>query len=298
MSGDTGVPAPVSIASGDMSASISPLGAELWTLRDAAGQDLLWNGDPAFWTGRAPVLFPVVGNLRDGKYRLGDRFYSLPRHGFARAQRFAVAEQSRSHAVFRLEANEATRAVYPFAFRLDLIFAISGARLSMTGEATNLGQEPMPIGFGFHPAFRWPLPFGEPRAAHQIAFDEDEPEPIRRLGADGLVDPAPVPTPIAARVLTLDDGLFTNDAIIMTAPRSRSLVYGAPAGPKLRITFEDFPQLGIWSKPGAGYVCIEPWQSFADLSGFSGELFDKPGIVRLAPGERRRWSMGVELVAG
>jgi galactose mutarotase-like enzyme len=97
-------------------------------------------------------------------------------------------------------------------------------------------------------------------------------------------------------VLKLDDGLFVNDAIIMTEPRSRALTYGAPTGPKLRLTYADFPQLGIWSKPGAGFVCIEPWQSFADLSGIVGEIWDKPGIVRIRPGETRRWTMGVELM--
>lgn len=286
----------VSIAGPSLSASISPHGAELQSLKDGAGRDLLWDGDPAFWTGRAPILFPVVGNLRDGRYRLGDRYFPLPRHGFARAQTFTPVVQETGRAVLRLDANAQTRTVYPFEFRLDVVFALEGAQLSMAGEVTNMGDEPMPAGFGFHPAFRWPLPYGAPRSEHEIVFADDEPEPIRRLGSDGLVDAAPVPTPVRGRVLTLKDGLFENDAIIMTAPRSRSLTYGAPQGPKLGISYADFPQLGIWSKPGAGYVCIEPWQSYADLSGFSGELWDKPGIVRIAPGETRRWTMTVALL--
>jgi galactose mutarotase-like enzyme len=286
------------IASDDLSATISALGAELQTLKDRDGNDLLWNGDPAFWNGRAPILFPIVGTLRDDTYRLGEKTYSLQRHGFARKSLFAVAEQGPSRAVFRLEDDEETRAAYPFAFRLDLIFELASTRLAMTGEVTNTGEKPLPVGFGFHPAFRWPLPYGEPRAEHRLVFAKDEPAPIRRLGADGLVSPAPVSTPIQGRTLVLEDSLFVNDAIIMTEPASRSLVYGAPDGPKLAIDYADFPELGIWMKPGAGYVCIEPWQSFADYSGFAGELWDKPGIVRLDPGEVRRWTMGAELVGG
>lgn len=283
----------VTIASPALSAEISPLGAELQALRDAHGRDLLWNGDPAFWTGRAPILFPTVGTLRDDRYRLGDRTFTLPRHGFARRKTFEVAERGVDRATFRLEADDDTRAVYPFEFRLDLVFAIEGSHLSMTGVLTNTGDEALPAGFGFHPAFRWPLPYGEPRAAHEIVFESDEPAPIRRLGKDSLVSPVPVPTPVVGRMLKLEDGLFANDAVIMTDPVSRRLAYGAPTGPKLVVDYADFPQLGIWSKPGAGYVCIEPWQSFASYSDFAGELWDKPGIVRLAPGERRHWRMGV-----
>jgi galactose mutarotase-like enzyme len=288
---------PLRITSGDIAATISPLGAELQTVTDAAGRDLLWNGDPAVWAGRAPILFPIVGTLRDDTYRLDGQSFTLPRHGFARRSVFEVAERAADRAVFRLEDSAATHAVYPFSFRLDLIFAVVGARLSMTGEVSNTGARDLPAGFGFHPAFLWPLPGGT-RQGSRIIFNEAEDAPIRRLGGDGLVDPAPVPTPIDGRVLALDDSLFTNDAIIMTEPRSRRLVYGAPGGTKLAIAYEDFPQLGIWSKPGAPYVCIEPWQSFADFSGFSGTLFDKPGIVRLPPGQTRRWTMSAEVLAG
>ena len=287
--------ATVTIASPALSAEIAPLGAELMALRDAEGRDLLWNGDPAFWTGRAPILFPTVGTLPDDTYRLGDRTYTLPRHGFARRKTFEVAARGTDRATFRLEADDDTRAVYPFDFRLDLVFAIEGARLAMTAILDNTGTAPLPAGFGFHPAFRWPLPYGEPRAEHAIVFEEEEPAPIRRLGQGNLVSPEPVPTPVRGRVLPLEDGLFRNDAIIMPDPASRRLTYGAPRGPKLAIDYADFPQLGIWTRPGAGYVCIEPWQSFATYAGFSGELWDKPGIVRLEPGERRRWTMGVTL---
>jgi galactose mutarotase-like enzyme len=180
---DTG--ALVSIASEALSARIDPLGAQLFALRDAAGRDLLWDGDPAVWNGRAPILFPIVGSLAGGRYRLGGAAYELPRHGFARRKAFAVVETAASSARFRLRADPETRAVYPFEFELDLVFGLEGAGLTVSAEIRNPGERPLPASFGFHPAFRWPLPYGQAREAHFVRFDEDEPAPIRRLGPAG-----------------------------------------------------------------------------------------------------------------
>src|ERR1700754_456059 len=127
----------ISILGRGLTASINPLGAELSTLRDEAGRDLLWNGDPAFWAGRAPILFPIVGTLNGGAYRVGGETYALPRHGFVRRSRFAVIEARADRAVFRRAANDETRAVYPFEFNLDLTFAITGRRLDVTAELVN-----------------------------------------------------------------------------------------------------------------------------------------------------------------
>jgi galactose mutarotase-like enzyme len=287
----------VTITGTGLAATINPLGAELWTLRDDAGRDLLWNGDPAVWAARAPVLFPIVGTLNGGHYRVDGKTYALPRHGFGRRSRFAVIEAVTDRAVFRLTANEETRAVYPFEFNLDLTFAIAGRRLDMTAELVNTGEGPLPASFGFHPAFLWPLPYGKPRAEHRIVFAAEEGAPIRRLDADGLLDARSRPTPVQGRTLVLDDSLFTEDALIFTELAGRSLSYGAPDGPQLHVHYPDTPDLGIWLKPGAPFVCIEPWQGTSDPAGFAGEIWDKPGIVRVGPNERRIWRMGVELTA-
>ncbi|MBH0236343.1 aldose 1-epimerase family protein [Methylobrevis albus] len=285
----------VTIASADLSAAISPDGAELRLLQDAAGRDLLWDGDPAVWAGRAPILFPIVGTVAGDRYRIGDANYNLPRHGFARRRRFEVVEVAPSQARFRLEDDAETRAVYPFAFRLDLVFALDGTALAMTATVTNRGDAPMPASFGFHPAFRWPLPYGAARSAHIVRFDVAEPAPVRRLDATGLVDPVPRDTPVAGRDLALADELFTDDAIIFDRLAGRGLVYGAPGHPGLVVHYPAMPELGLWSKPGAGYLCIEPWQGHADPAGFAGTLFEKPGIVVLAPGEARDFAMTVRL---
>jgi galactose mutarotase-like enzyme len=153
----------------------------------------------------------------------------------------------------------------------------------------------MPASFGFHPAFRWPLPYGQPREQHHVVFAEPEPAPIRRLDGDGLVKPDAVPTPVTGRELALRDALFVDDAVIFDALRSRSVWYGAPGATGLTVDFADLPDFAIWTKPGAGYICLEPWQGHADPQGFAGDIIAKPGVIILAPGEERRLTMRVRL---
>lgn len=286
----------VSIKGEGLSAEINPLGAELWALRDGDHRDLLWDGDPAFWTGRAPLLFPVIGVVNGDVIRVGGAEYPMAKHGFARRREFAVVAREENSATFRLEADDETRKSYPFAFRLDVHFAIADGAISLTATAQNLGDTAMPASFGFHPALRWPLPYGGARADHRLRFDAAEPEPIRRIDSDGLVRPKPEPTPIEGDTLIVRDDLFTDDAVILDAPHSRGLHFGAPGTPGLRVDW-DLPQLGIWTKPGAPYLCIEPWQGMADPEGFTGDIFDKPGIVAIAPGASQKFSMKIGLTA-
>lgn len=286
----------ITITAGGWTAEIATRGAELRRLSDPDGRALLWDGDPNYWTGRAPILFPIVGALANGRYRTDGETYSLSKHGFARDAEFAVASQEAHHALFRLHANERTRAVYPFEFRLDVAFALMNGQLEMTATVANEGNRAMPASFGFHPAFRWPLPYGGARGDHLIRFSDPEPEPIRRIDSAGLATPVLHPTPIEGTDLHLRDDLFTDDAMILPAVHSRSLRYGAPGFPALEIKWEALPALGIWTKPGAGYVCIEPWQGHADPQGFNGDIRDKPGMLLIAPGTERLFRMSVTLV--
>jgi len=138
----------VSIASQGLSAEISALGAEMVKLADAQGRDLLWNGDPQYWKGRAPILFPVVGAVKGGHYTFDGKEYPLARHGFARTRRFEIVTREPQRAVMRLEADKRTRAEYPFDFQLDVTYAVEGPRLEVTATVQNRGTVPMPACFG------------------------------------------------------------------------------------------------------------------------------------------------------
>jgi len=286
----------ITIRAPGLSATLDPQGAQLSILRDGAGRDLLWNGDPAVWAGRAPILFPIVGMLRDGQYRSGGARYALPRHGFARNRRFTLTERGPSSVTLRLSADAQTRAVYPFEFELDVNFSIEEASLTVTSWIRNRGREVMPASLGYHPAFTWPLPYGEPRSAHFIEFETEEPAPLRCLDETGLLRPEPQATPVEHRRLSLRDELFAHDALIFDRLSSRTVTYGGEVGPRIAVSFPGVPYLGIWTKPGAGFICIEPWQGLTDPQGFDGDLEDKPGTLRVAPGDAAAVGMRITLL--
>jgi galactose mutarotase-like enzyme len=286
----------VRLTSADLTAEVDPLGAQLSSLRDGDARDLLWDGDPAVWAGRAPLLFPIVGMLAGGLYRWGSKAYALRRHGFARGKLFSIESASAAAAVLRLTADEDTLRVYPFHFELQVHFALEGATLSVTTRIRNQGPAEMPASFGYHPAFRWPLPFGQSRSSHFVLFEADEPAPFRRVDPAGLLTPERHPTPIAHRRLALTDAMFEQDVLIFDQIRSRYVIYGGAGGPRIQINFPDTPYLGIWTKPGAGFVCIEPWHGVADPEGFSGDFAQKPGAFVLKPGEAHSATMAITIL--
>jgi galactose mutarotase-like enzyme len=248
------------------------------------------------WKGRAPILFPIVGALNSGQYRWRGERFTLPRHGFARDRRFTVVNADGHEAVFRQTDDAHTRRVYPFGFELDVTFRVARSVLAVVASVRNTGNEPLPASLGFHPALRWPLPQGAARGEHGIEFEHDEPAPIRRLDAQGLLLPRSQATPVQGRRLRLDDALFVDDVIIFDHFTSRALTYGAAAGPRLRVSFPDATHLGLWTKPGAGFICIEPWRGVADPAGFAGEIPAKPGIFLVAPGASERLTMHIEML--
>jgi len=287
----------ITLRSAELSAAIQPLGAQLSLLRDRAGRDLLWNGDARFWSGRAPLLFPIVGALHDGGYRVAGQRYALGRHGFARNRMFEVISSSVGAATFRLRSSAETLAMYPFDFELEVRFVLEGAALDIEVSLRNPRARELLASFGFHPAFRWPLPFGQSREAHSIEFESDEPDGARRIDAQGLLLPERVPSPLRERHLALDDALFADDVLIFDRVRSRRVLFGGRSGPRLDIHFPDTPFLGVWSKPGAPFVCIEPWHGITDPQGFTGDFRDKPGVFPLAAGGVKRMRMSISLGA-
>lgn len=287
---------PITIANGRLSAAINPLGAELTHLSDADGRELMTDADPAFWTGHAPILFPVVGRPSGDVIRIDGHQYPMKQHGFARHMAFEVVEAGSDRATFALVDTPETRAVYPFAFRLEVGFTLHEATLSIDVAIENRGEGAMPASFGFHPAFAWPLPYGAVREDHRIVFDADEPGALRAIASDGTIAADTKPSPLDGRTLQLAHALFAHDALVWDPVESDAVTYGASAGPKLRIAFPDTPKLGIWTKPGARFVCVEPWHGIADPHGYTGEFRDKPGVFEVPPRGVKRVGMSVTLV--
>lgn len=284
------------ITSGALTATIAHHGAELQSLCDRDGHEYMSDGDPAYWSGRAPLLFPIVGRLNKDRLRLGGADYTMLKHGFARKSDFSLIEHSPDSARFRLSDNEATRTQYPFAFKLEVHFRTEGKTLHMCVTVRNTDDTDLPFSFGYHPAFAWPLLGSGGRADHHIHFEANEPAALCRLTSDGLIQPDLVPSPVRDNQLALADTLFEHDALIWKSLASRRLSYGALGHTALDIAFPDTEWLGIWTKPGASFVCIEPWAGSADHAGYQGDFTDKPGVMILAPEQERSFRMDVTLV--
>ncbi|WP_192181150.1 aldose 1-epimerase family protein [Mesorhizobium amorphae] len=278
-----------------ISATVVEQGAELVSLRDAEGTELLWQAGPA-WRRHSPVLFPIVGRLKDDRLRHQGRNYPMTQHGFARDRRFTWAEQGPRSCTLVLTDDADTRVHYPFAFRLAVSYSLGQRQLGVTFEITNTGDETLPASIGAHPAFNWPLLPGLSKEAYQLAFADNEPAPIRRL-KDGLLLPKPQPTPIEGKSLALSERLFEDDAVILDRPASTSVRYAADQGPAIEMSWQGFQELGIWSKPGgAPFLCIEPWHGIASPTDFDGEFTDKPGVMLIEPAAKRVLSYQVRLL--
>jgi galactose mutarotase-like enzyme len=281
------------IAGSALRARIKAHGAELSALQDSAGRDYLWPATPP-WPRHAPNLFPIVGRLRNDTLRHDGVSYPMTQHGFARDHRFAWVERTPISCVLSLSDDAETRTRYPFAFRFDIAYEIAAATLTVTFTVTNTGAESLPASMGAHPAFRWPLVEGVAKEAHTLTFDAIEAPMIRGV-VGGLLTAADRPSPLNGRVLPLTPSLFARDALILDNPASRSVRFGAPGTPTLTVSWDGFPQLGVWSRADADFLCIEPWHGMASPEDFDGPFIEKPWLMHIPPGESvsARYSVAV-----
>ncbi len=289
----------IKIQSSTLCASIKPLGAELcsliYTNQESSPKELIWQADPKVWARHAPLLFPIVGRLANDQLHLDGADYSLTQHGFARDMDFQLIDAATDRCCFELRATAETQKRFPRNFVLQMEYQVTDDRLAIRHTLHNPApQQSLYASIGGHPAFVWPLHEDSARDQHYIEFANDEPQPIRRLHK-GLMQENGIPTPVNGRRLPLNDDLFNHDALIFDQLNSHELAYCAPNGDCLRLRFADFPHLGIWTKPGADFVCLEPWQGYASPETFDGDFKDKPGVVSLAPGETRHWQYEISV---
>ncbi|MFN3685400.1 aldose 1-epimerase family protein [Salinarimonas sp.] len=286
------LPEIVHLSSASLRAAIARRGAELVSL-EYEGRPLLWHGDPTFWDRRAPLLFPVVGRSPGGNVAIDARSYVMPAHGFARDRMFDAQVFDDRSTRLVLDADEATRASYPFAFRLSIDVAVEETRIVFAASIANRGDRTMPFGFGYHPGFLWPVEPRE-RSCYVLRFEAQEDGAIRRADLEtGLLLPSRAEAPLKGRTLALEDALFEPGSLQFDEVRSRSVWFGPEGEAGLRIDFPDSPQLGIWTKPGAPFLCIEPWQGMAAEANGSPELAARPGMRMLAPGEIATYRMTI-----
>jgi len=277
--------------------SIHPKGAELQSIfHKGHNTEYMWNGDPAFWAKHSPLLFPIVGTLKDNTYFYNGKAYRLSRHGFARDREFAVETQSADAITFVLHSDEATLKVFPFAFELRVSYRIRGGTLTTTYAVTNPDSGPLYFSVGGHPAFRVPLTPGTAYTDYYLEFGQTEQAPRWPISKDGLIELEPIPLLNGARKLPLTKELFAKDALVFKELHSSSVTLRSERTERgLTMQFPGFPFLGIWAAPGADFVCIEPWCGIADPVDSNQQWTEKEGINRLDGGENfeRSWTLNV-----
>ncbi|PSL46219.1 galactose mutarotase-like enzyme [Chitinophaga niastensis] len=284
----------IQISNEKLTIVVKPLGAELQSIvRNDTGLEYLWSGDPAYWGKKSPVLFPVVGGLKDNTYRYNGHSYTLGRHGFAREQEFTVKEQGPEHVTFSLTDNDATRKVYPFRFEFSIQYLLQDDQLQVTYQVENKDDKELLFSVGAHPAFKVPLVPDTTYEDYYLYFNKEEDAGRWPLSGEGQIELAPVPMLQHTHELPLKKSLFYEDALVFKQLSSTAISIRSRLTPHgLTLAFEGFPYMGIWSAKDADFVCIEPWCGIADNVAATGELEEKEGINRLSPGKifDRTWT--------
>lgn len=264
------------ISNSVLTASIKHAGAELFSLKNNQGKEFIWDANPDFWGKHSPILFPIVGTLKNNTYTINENEYQLPRHGFARDMEFQLIEKTGNSAVFSLESNAETLKKYPFEFELQLIYTLENTSLKIEYIVINKGESKIPFSIGAHPAIALPENFEN----YAFKFEKEEPLKFNLLENDLISSKTEILKTIN-NVVPLNYKLFENDALVFKTLESNSLIILENSKPYIQVDFEDFPSLGIWTKNQAPFVCIEPWFGYSDTASNSGNLFEKEGVIIL-----------------
>ena len=271
----------ITISNDLFSVEISTVGAELRSLKNRkADQEYIWQRNPDIWSGSAPILFPVVGRMKNSSYRFEGKTYAMPVHGFARTSEFSCTEQGVDQATFILKDSPETRKIYPFSFELQVTFKLSEKGLSVGYSVTNPSEKSLWFSLGSHPAFAL-------RSApenYAIRFSRNETLDLYGI-RDGLLEKIQTDYLQDESTIPLHAHLFDDDALIFQHIASDSIRLESEDGLSITVETGAAPHVGFWAKPGAPYVCIEPWYSVDETVAHNGELVNRPGIISLAPRE-------------
>ncbi|MBO2544615.1 aldose 1-epimerase family protein [Salegentibacter sp. BDJ18] len=264
-----------------LSIKVNPIGAELSSLKSLeTGIEHLWQGNPEFWASQAPNLFPVIGVLKEGKFIFEDKEYQMPKHGFVRHnENIQLKEKTGDKLVFQLDYSAETLEIYPFKFRFEISFQLNKKSLTVHHHIFNLDDKPVYFSLGGHPAFNAPISKNEVYEDYYLEFDRKMDLRTYILSEDGLVSDTTEGILDNEDKIRLHKELFAKDALIFkNIPSKKVVLKSKNSGSILSVEYKDFKNLGIWAKPGAPYVCIEPWLGIADVEGTDQNLKIKEGI--------------------
>lgn len=280
----------VTISNAILSVTINTFGAELISLVKN-NKNYIWQVDETYWNKTSPILFPIVGRLKNDSYTFNGKTYQLPRHGFARNMEFSFDKKSNSQVIFELNESEETKINYPFDFKLLVAYTLLDNELVIEYFVRNQSDEVLPFSIGAHPAFAISDKFEN----YSLQFNNEDTFETHHLenesfnGKTTLVE-------MEKNSISLNYALFEKDALVFKQLKSNEVVLKNKENAILKVNYDHFPYLGIWTKQNAPFICIEPWCGLADSSNHNGNFEEKEGINYLSAGEDFLRAMRIEIL--
>jgi len=268
---------------------INETGAEIESIKSVSDNiEFLWSANPEYWVRHAPILFPIVGRVSDDKYMVDGNEYNLTQHGFARDLGFSIEKSCDSFVVMSIIWNEDTLKIYPFKFKLFVIYTLNGNELSIKYEVQNEDEKIIYFSIGAHPGFNWPIFEGETKEDYYLEFEKDEKCGIYKLTENFLLSREKKLFLEDSKIIPLSEELFKEGALVFGDLKSDKVSLKSKSNNhSVTVEFPGFPFLGIWSKEsGAPFVCIEPWFGHADFDGFKDEFSKKDDNLSLGINEK------------
>ncbi|SEJ33032.1 Galactose mutarotase [Dyadobacter koreensis] len=277
---------------------VNELGAELCQIQSKlSGKEYMWDANPDIWGSYAPVLFPVIGAVKNGYVLIKGKEFKVPRHGFVRNNpNVKLIEESRDSLTYGLKFSEKTLSIYPYEFDFLITFSLEGNKITVSHKIVNLGKQTMFFSLGGHPAFKCPVNDDEVYEDYYLEFEKTENASTWLLAKDGLVGRETKLMIENTNILPLDSSMFDNDALIFKNLNSKSVsLKSKKSSQVLHVEYSDFPYLGIWAKPNAHFVCIEPWLGIAETADSDQNFETKEGILKLDAGNTFKASYSIEI---
>ena len=281
----------ITLSNSQISVAIKTLGAELCSIKNKLNREFMWEGNPNFWGKHSPVLFPIVGTLKNNTFYHNDTKYTLTRHGFARDMEFELIEKTEDSATFSIQSNSATLLNYPFEFELQIQYTLINTTVEIDYKVVNKDNSEIPFSIGAHPAFALPSSFED----YNLDFEKVEPLEYTLLEND-LVSQQTEKILTDSNKVPLTYELFKRDALIFKKLQSNSITIIEKEKPILKVHFQDFPSLGIWTKVGAPFICLEPWFGYSDTTESNGNLFEKEGVIVLEANAKFQAKFSIEIL--
>ena len=279
------------ISNSNLTAQIKHLGAELFSLKNNQNKEYIWEGNPTFWGKHSPILFPIVGSLKNNSYSINEEKYELNRHGFAREMEFELIEKTEETATFSLISTLETKKAYPFDFELQICYSLKDNKLTIDYKVINKNEITMPFAIGAHPAFALLGNFEE----YSLEFQQDEILKYYLL-EEGLISNNSNELQLDNSQLGLKYQLFEKDALVFKTLQSKSITILKNTNPILKVNFSDFPNLGIWTVVNAPFLCIEPWFGYSDTLNEYDDFSKKEGIQLLEKKETFESNYSIEIL--